>query len=483
VASGFPGGVLADESWNPVVSGKPMEVVVSEVRTQPRKPPVELRYTLRFERIGNRMRIGDRGLASVRFPDRELEPSAAWVVAKLMLPVVEIEEDAGITTFPDHDRDWRAHYLALMSHSQASAGTKAVMRAAADGVRAAAAAPAHALWTSLALMRLDARRREAGVDWAAMVPLLEDAHGDHVSVRELADESPGNALQHVEFTLGISADEVRDGMSSLLEDISKAVEENSDETLDFEPGGGRVRIVLGVDPKSGQLRELRIDAGLRATGAGDSIDAVMTSEMRLDWLGVVPAAQSRDGFRLGACDARSMVFPAVWQGPPPYDADEALEDLKCGEGVETDYGDGLSLWLGRIPGTAHGLEARLRFGDEVWRGTNEDDPESIALSDRRGRVVAQVAVTPPTVPAVYSEIVNQPANLVARELATIGDVQIAGEDVLCDERVTLRFDAIPYTSLASLLADVCGVTFVSVETDDGVLGAFRARETPRTARP
>jgi hypothetical protein len=472
-----------DQPWNPLASSLPIDVAVSEVRTQPRKAPIELRYTLRFEPTGERMRISDRGLASVRLQGRELEPADAWGVAKLLLPVMEIDESAGEPIFPENDRGWRRHYLDVIASANRSPEVQAVQRAAAGAMQQQSGTPAQMLWLSLGIILLDEGRRESGVDWDAFMPTVERALGRVFSVRRLPDGPPPESLERMELVAVIPEDEVRADIASLVKEIEDAVAEASEKPAPMQLGEARVVLVLGIAPESGQLREISLESSVRTGGDPARGNVRLTSQMRLDWLGASPDAQQREGFRLGACDARQIEVPVVWSDVPPDDSEERVTLLMCGSGVVMPLDDGATLRLRRIASGEQGLELQVRHGDREWSGTNERDPQSIELADEAGHVVAQASVAPSTQRAVYADVVNRPARETARQLALITDVPIAGEQHVCDERITLKFDGISFVSLATLLADVCGLQFVSVETTDGILGAFRPSEADAPTAP
>lgn len=463
-----------DLPWNPLASSLPMDVVVSEVRTQPRRTPIELRYTLRFEPAGSRLRISHRGLASVHLQGRALEPAGAWSVAKLLLPVMEIDDQTGEPSFPDNDRGWRDHYLDVVASANGAPEIKAMQRAVVEAIRQQSGAPVQMLYTSLGIMQVDEQRRELGVDWDTLTPRLERVVGKALGVRQLPDGPPPESLERIEIVAVIPANELRAGSADLLEKIEESTENGSEKVDPIELGDGRMALVLGIAPESGRLREMSLEINLGTDGDPALENARLTSHMRFDWQGASRAAEPREGFRLGACDARQVELPIVW-GDDPLDASgRSAAMLMCGSGVATSLDDGATLQLRRIAGGEESFELRVRRGNREWRGTNESDSRSIDLADEAGRIVAQASVSASTLRGVYAEVVNRPAGEVARQLAQIADASIAGEELLCDERITLMFDGIPDVSLAALLADVCGMQFVSVETPDGIRGAFKA---------
>lgn len=237
------------------------------------------------------------------------------------------------------------------------------------------------------------------------------------------------------------------------------------------------RDVIVADVERDTLRPMHVEATTTTSEKGADGKPKLreySSVYDLQW---VPRAA--DAGRIGTCLTMLLTLPRELG---LRSEDGTVTELgSCGTGLPLEYGNATVRIEGTPPFGAMAVTIAMRDPERTFTGSFGDgDRQSVLSADG----MAPVIVTRERgVKRAWADFENLPADEMAQRLVQHGGVSYAGEELISSDRVTMRFDAIPVSSILEILASINGNTAVHGELRGRIIAPKDSDEVEADAHP
>jgi hypothetical protein len=428
----------------------PADVRVEELRQTTGKPDILFGYTLsiepRTDGAGYRIRV--RGLPAVRVGSDPIPWDSVEYMMPLLPPALLVDRSGVIEGLADEANAKRA-YAQLLARTWERRGRDFQALAEKDAFIEAAMQRTYQFWVHWVTPVLEAPEPPSDVS------TLRSAEGDapawEMKIRFLGRSPVDDGLVRYETTTTVDGA----SLTALARSLGAGGAGEDDAALQID---SRIdRITADVIP--GSLRPIRVvattESRLRRDGRVETRED--NSTYKLTWVDhVVVAAPPQ----VGQCHTARILFPEDLRLSVEGDAVSEMET--CGTGHAFQFDNAVVSAKGEVPNGR--MEVCLELGklDRTYLGQFEPNSTQARLTDSNGHTI--VLRRMPGNHTGWANFENRTVSEIALYLVQRAGMDFAGEELLGDERVTMRFDTIPYPSLAELLAGISGMRTVTSGT-------------------